>query len=693
MIAREEIIKKYSPILHSPNLMSPMILGNGSFAFSADITGLQTLYFAYRDKCPLLTMAEWGWHTAPFGQDGERYPKLDELPMTEYIVDGKKYLYPVEETEDNRELYNWLRENPHKMNLARIAFEYKGKGIEASQLLNCTQKLDMYTGTLMSRFYLDGEVVHVTTSVAQQDVLGIKVESKLLKSGLTIGICLPYGEPSMEAGSFEKQSCHTSELSGDFKTSTRAIIRAVNDRDEYFMAFNGEIKINNTAPHCFDISSRENTSSTLKFTVAFAKKQTDLSFMNFREVVENSRKRWYTYWNTGAMIDVSTSKDERADELERRIVTSMYLMAAQEGGKLPPAETGLTCNSWYGKFHLEMHPIHDAWLALYGRGSMLENSLAWYIEHLDEAKANASRNGFKGARWPKMVGPDGIDSPSVIAPLLIWQQPHIIYMLELLYLSRYRSDRVEVPNGESAVEFIGRYSEVIRETAAFMADFPIYNSKKGVYELRAPLIPAQENHSPLMVLNPTFELGYWSFSLRTAFELMNIVGERHEEWLRVADAMAPLPVKNGLLLAHENCETTYVEFNHDHPSMLFACGFLPMPKSSDGKDNGLRAVFEASLGKTLECWDMDSLWGWDFAFMAMTAEALGLSDLAFDILLKDTAKNMYVINGNNAQGTRKDLPLYLPGNGSLLLAMTSLSSTQSWNVVTEGLMKYPWNQL
>jgi hypothetical protein len=49
------------------------------------------------------------------------------------------------------------------------------------------------------------------------------------------------------------------------------------------------------------------------------------------------------------------------------------------------------------------------------------------------AKATAERQGYDGVRWPKMVGPDGRDSPSPIAPLLIWQQPHPIYYAELCY--------------------------------------------------------------------------------------------------------------------------------------------------------------------------------------------------------------------------------------------------------------------
>ena len=60
------------------------------------------------------------------------------------------------------------------------------------------------------------------------------------------------------------------------------------------------------------------------------------------------------------------------------------------------------------------------------------------------------------------------------------------------------------------------------------------------------------------------------------------------------------------------------------------------------------------------------------------------------MLLYKTSKNTYAVNGNNVQGTRKDLPLYLPGNGSLLLAMSAMKSTEKWYVETEGIMKYPF---
>jgi hypothetical protein len=63
-----------------------------------------------------------------------------------------------------------------------------------------------------------------------------------------------------------------------------------------------------------------------------------------------SADHWQRYWAGGAAIDLSASP-----ELERRVVLSQYLTAIQCAGSLPPQETGLTCNSWFGKFHLEMH--------------------------------------------------------------------------------------------------------------------------------------------------------------------------------------------------------------------------------------------------------------------------------------------------------------------------------------------------
>jgi predicted XRE-type DNA-binding protein len=107
----------------------------------------------------------------------------------------------------------------------------------------------------------------------------------------------------------------------------------------------------------------------------------------------------------------------------------------QCAGSTPPQETGLTCNSWYGKFHLEMHWWHAAHFPLWGRSALLERSFPWYLGTLPSARDHAKQQGYAECRWPKMTDPSGRDSPSPIGPLLIWQQLHPIALIELCFQS------------------------------------------------------------------------------------------------------------------------------------------------------------------------------------------------------------------------------------------------------------------
>ena len=117
----------------------------------------------------------------------------------------------------------------------------------------------------------------------------------------------------------------------------------------------------------------------IEITLAFAPQdlaKTDLpAFSAVRQAAADS---WSKFWLGGGAVDLSQSKDPRWKELERRIVLSQYLTAIQCCGSLPPQETGLVQNSWFGKFHLEMHWWHAAHFALWGRPELLERSLDWY---------------------------------------------------------------------------------------------------------------------------------------------------------------------------------------------------------------------------------------------------------------------------------------------------------------------------
>lgn len=654
MINRKQLTEGHNPVLTQADRASALTVGNGELAFTADITGMQTLYEEYKEL-PLCTMSQWAWHTKPVS--GERYSySLSDLEMTEYDdCTGRHVVYPKKKMPGNEEVYDWLRQNPHRLNLARIRLLWQGKPVASEQITNIRQELKLYDGVLESCFEIDGKRCTVLTACHNEgrDILGFCVESEALASGeLTVCIDFPYGAPDITASDWSCPEKHQTKLLRS-ENGKLVLLREL-DRDSLYVGVQSD--------GAFSVSEVEHrvvltaSEKKLAFSVAFGKEEGAAETVPAAEVLQAARTGWNAFWEKGGAIRLNKSRDSRAWELERRIVLSQYLMAVNSSGSTPPQETGLTCNSWYGKMHLEMYLWHCAWLPLWNHCDLLERSLAWYREHLPQARENAARNGYKGARWPKMIATEGIDSPSPIAPLLIWQQPHIIYMLEMAYR-----------NGKGK-DFLEQNWQLVKETADFMTDFAVWNQDKACYELCAPVIPVQECHKETEVFNPAFELEYWRETLRIAQGWAERLGKAPDrKWGEVAEHMAALTEENGVYLAHENCHTTFTQFNKDHPSMLGAYGLI----DSDRID---RETMRRTLHLVEECWEYPTLWGWDFALMAMTAVRLGEPETAVDLLLKDTAKNCYLTSGNNRQIGRKDLPLYLPGNGSLLLAAAAMTA-------------------
>src|ERR1039457_3757181 len=64
-INRREVVSRHNPTLLALDPRSPLSVGNGEFAFTADPTGLQTFPQPYEAQMPLCTQSQWGWHTAP----------------------------------------------------------------------------------------------------------------------------------------------------------------------------------------------------------------------------------------------------------------------------------------------------------------------------------------------------------------------------------------------------------------------------------------------------------------------------------------------------------------------------------------------------------------------------------------------------------------------------------------------------
>ncbi|HYO23338.1 MAG TPA: hypothetical protein VEQ85_00150, partial [Lacipirellulaceae bacterium] len=406
---------------------------------------------------------------------------------------------------------------------------------------------------------------------------------------------------------------------------------------------------------------------------------------DFAAVRDASAAHWNEFWLTGGAIDLGGTSDPRARELERRIVLSQYLTAIQNG-TLPPQETGLLTNSWFGKQHLEMHWWHAAHFALWGRGERLAPSLRWYQAILPQAQAIARRQGYAGARWPKMSGPDGVSSPSGVGEFLIWQQPHVLTLAELLYRA--------APDADAKAVVLRRYGTLVDQTAWFMADYVEWDADGTQCHLGPPLIPAQENYRPRVTRDPTYELAQWHWALSIAQQWRQRSGlEREPEWDRVIAALPPPLVRNG---RYEAVAVEPYTNAADHFSMLCAFGTLPRTPLIDPAV--MRATAEWVEGPAN--WNWKSTWGWDYPVLAMTFARCGDAERAVDALLRDTPKNGYLPNGHNYQEER--LPAYLPGNGGVLAAAALMAAgwdegpsesapgfPADWNVRCEGLLPSP----
>ncbi|AEC01896.1 hypothetical protein [Parasphaerochaeta coccoides] len=699
-IDASKTVARNNPVLREIKTVSPLSIGNGQLAFTADPTGLQTFYTMYGEAyVPLCTMSQWGWHTTPAQGNGTGKYSLSDLEMTQYDFGGRTVQYPVEKKPGNEEVYGWLRENPHKCNLIRIGFRLDGKDILPDSISAIHQELYMYDGFLESQFSLEGVPCQVKSACApHMDMLAFSIETPLLASRrLSVVFSFPYGSPDISGSDW---SCPERHISTFSRRQDRqwSILRAM---DNLTFHLNVQActpaRMERTGSHEFTLSATAGYS--LEFTADFIHESQD----NFKENKQEEDKNdilssgttstvftcakhwWNSFWEEGGIIDLSGSIDIRAGELERRTILSLYLLAINCTGGMPPQETGLFCNSWYGKFHLEMHLWHGAFFPLWNHANLLMRSLGWYKRILPQARENARNNGYAGARWPKMVAYEGTDSPSPIAPLLVWQQPHVIYLLELLRRSGMKPS------------FMAEYWDVMSETATFMADYAMLSRQDGLYHLLPPLIPVQETHSPMAVTDPAFEIEYWHFALGIACAWARELGVKvPPKWAEVWQRIAPVPKHGGLYIAHADCPDTFTKFTTDHPSMLGACGVIPSERINP-------AIMFATLEKTMECWDYLSLWGWDFAMMAMTATRLGKPDTALDLLLCDTPKNSYEANGHNFQKSRNDLPAYLPGNGGLLFALALMSAgwdgcadiapgfpkNGKWKVLTRNILPLP----
>ncbi|RYX82940.1 hypothetical protein EON83_16950 [bacterium] len=733
-IDRHALVTRHNVVLTKFDGERPLQVGNGEFAFGMDITGLQSF-------APFNTMSQWGWHESPLPAG----KKVEDYQMQPVLMHGREVLMPMPDPKQP-ELSNWMRSNPHRINLGRVGLALtKSDGTPATQsdIKDTRQDLDLWSGLVTSHFTLEGQPVTVITAChPSQDTVAARIESPLVKAGrLAVFLDFPgdddhefnnfvgnwetTDEPEIRLAAQKQRAEFAHRYKGDTKDTyhvalswqgkaalltpqqtdknlpliiekaeyganekwldvTQQVSRAVRNNRlsirssndiagdlnypvvktlKVTYTLNGQkyhtetvegqmLKIPNDGKRERFTLQPAKDETTLSFTCAFAPKAAPKQRTTSEATFAASRKHWPAFWNSGGAIDLSGSKDPRWKELERRIVLSQYLMETNEAGSLPPQESGLVNNGWYGRFHFEMIWWHAAHWALWNRFPQMQSNVNVYWKMFDQALELAKVQGYKGARWPKCTGPDGREWPFFNHAVMIWQQPNPIFFAELDYHAHPTKATLE------------KWRPIVENTADFLASYAFYDENKKEYVLGPPLNLVSENTDWKTTQNPTFELSYWRTGLQQAQQWRQRLGQpRRADWDKVIEGLAPLPIQDGLYVTHEGIKDMWTKWTYEHPGLIGAYGMLP----GDGVD---KETMRRTLDKVCTDWNFERVWGWDFPMLAMTAARLGETDRAIDMLMHPSPNFQFDERGLATGGP---FP-YFPSNGGLLYAVAFLAA-------------------
>ncbi len=592
-------IIKYNLKFNHIDSKNPVTIGNGDFAITLDQTGTQSLYEIYKD-IPLSTMSNKNW----FYKD-----KKDIKPS---YVDGKAYmLFNL----DNDPNYQINRQYPFKYSFMQILLYDNDKLIDINNIKDVKQELDLYKGIVTSSFNYK-EKINKTTSFIYQDhdEFNFKLQSD------NLNLALKFNYPSYTKNGYRLD----------------ILPNVLVKEDRITLLYDDKNSLS------FKLKSSSNY-QIVENTLIFDDNNVSFS-LALDEIKEGKLLDEFWKCDNGIIID--------NEELVKKMVLSKYLLHVNSTGIYPPQESGLTYNCWNSKFHLEMHLIHSLWNIYNNHVGDLVKSFDYYLSIMPSSLKRASLNGYKGLRFPKMTGPDGEDSPSNIGPLLIWQAPHILFMLQEIYYL-YNKENI-----------IKKYEPLISGTIDFMISFLTLKDSK--YQMLDPLLEACESIPLDRCQNPSFELEYWRYTLERQPKIDTVLyGHQRYDYLDITSKIITPKEDDGIYLKTYGVIDKY-DLYKDHPTEGFLMSFF---KS--------KIVDKEKMVKTIDYilknMDLSSYWGWDFPFLGLSLLNCGEIEKSIEVTQLNTINNQHLYNGYNTS-PRDDLKAYLPGNGAFLIYYYYLSN-------------------
>lgn len=592
-------IIKYNLKFNHIDSKNPVTIGNGDFAITLDQTGTQSLYETYKDM-PLSTMSNKNWFYK------------DKKNIKPSYVDGKAYmLFNL----DNDPNYQTNRQYPFKYSFMQILLYDNDKLIDINNIKDVKQELDLYKGIVTSSFNYK-EKINKTISFIYQDhdEFNFKLQSD------NLNLALKFNYPSYTKNGYRLD----------------ILPNVLVKEDRITLLYDDKNSLS------FKLKSSSNY-QIVENTLIFDDNNVSFS-LALDEIKEGKLLDEFWKCDNGIIID--------NEELVKKMVLSKYLLHVNSTGIYPPQESGLTYNCWNSKFHLEMHLIHSLWNIYNNHVGDLVKSFDYYLSIMPSSLKRASLNGYKGLRFPKMTGPDGEDSPSNIGPLLIWQAPHILFMLQEIYYL-YNKENI-----------IKKYEPLISGTIDFMISFLTLKDSK--YQMLDPLLEACESIPLDRCQNPSFELEYWRYTLERQPKIDTVLyGHQRYDYLDITSKIITPKEDDGIYLKTYGVIDKY-DLYKDHPTEGFLMSFF---KS--------KIVDKEKMVKTIDYilknMDLSSYWGWDFPFLGLSLLNCGEIEKSIEVTQLNTINNQYLYNGYNTS-PRDDLKAYLPGNGAFLIYYYYLSN-------------------
>ncbi len=147
-IDRFALVNRHNILLSEADVFSSLSVGNGEFAYTVDITGMQTFPKEYEKGIPLGTMSNWGWHS--IGNDSN-YVRGDALEYYESCNDRLVDAVQHSEGKGRAAASNWLRANPHRLHLGLVGLSLlkaNGAEVTSGEIENPEQHLNLWTGLI-----------------------------------------------------------------------------------------------------------------------------------------------------------------------------------------------------------------------------------------------------------------------------------------------------------------------------------------------------------------------------------------------------------------------------------------------------------------------------------------------------------------------------------------------------------------